>query len=160
MKTLATILLALATMSLSSSTAAQSVGERYCVAPITSTGELALIYGEGSASISTDDFTLLCYPVYAGANGLFYYGPEQAQLPFCVSHRCVAAGGVGTFRLPVISSDGGGVASHTVDFDSPPEPAGTITPGLTWNFQYYLRDPLGDPCSWFLSDGLKVTFTP
>ena len=75
--------------------------------------------------------------------------------PFYNGLQCV--GGAQVFRLPIILGVGG-TATHTVDFTNPPNMAGTITPGSTWNFQYWFRDPAGGGQFANLSDGLEMTF--
>jgi hypothetical protein len=53
--------------------------------------------------------------------------------------------------------------SRFVDFTIPPAGSGPgqITPGATWNFQYWYRDPLGPGGSGVnLSNALAATFAP
>ena len=41
---------------------------------------------------------------------------------------------------------------------NPPTAAGTMTPGSTWHFQAWFRDPAGGGAFFDLSDGLTITF--
>ena len=67
-----------------------------------------------------------------------------------------------TFRLnPTVQTDGVGFVSKSVDYSTPPAPAGQITVGSTWNFQLWFRDPMGPGGTGFnLSSAVSVTFTP
>ena len=92
--------------------------------------------------------------------GLYYYGPNAIAAPFGDGVRCV---GGGTHRLgPVQVADGGGVALRAVDLTAPPADAGPgqIQAGVTWNFQFWYRDPAAGGSGFNLSDGLSVTFCP
>ena len=52
------------------------------------------------------------------------------------------------------------VMTFLLDNTSPPSAATQITPGSTWNFQAWFRDPLAGGLAFDLSDGLSVTFGP
>ena len=63
---------------------------------------------------------------------------------------------------PVQQIDGNGQAQRLVDFTSPPAGSGPgqITPGSTWYFQFWYRDPQGPGGTGFnTSDGLEVRFS-
>ena len=44
------------------------------------------------------------------------------------------------------------------DLANPPVPGGLVTPGSTWNFQLFYRDPAFGGTQSNRSDGLRVTF--
>ena len=48
----------------------------------------------------------------------------------------------------------------TLDYTNPPQAAGQITVGSTWNFQFRYRDPAAGGAYFNLSDGLEITFCP
>ena len=134
-----------------------ALGTSYCVAVPNSTGAGALMSASGSASVSANDLVLRCDSVPAGQFGIFYYGPNQLALPFGNGIRCV---GGQAFRLGVQAADAGGVLERVIDLSAPPEPAGTVNPGSTWNYQAWFRDPAGGGASFNLSDGLQISFQP
>jgi hypothetical protein len=134
----------------------------YCIGAPNSIGGGAMISSSGSTSIAANDFTLHFQSARPGQFGLFYYGPQQVQIPFGDGFRCVGAGGVGTFRLyPPITADPFGDGQRPLDFTQPPASAGPgqIAPGSTWYFQYWYRDPGGPGGSGFnFSNGLGAPF--
>ena len=134
----------------------------YCTAAANSTGGGAFIAHGGTLSVSAADLSFDCYGLPANQYGIFYYGAAQASTPFGNGIRCVAAGGVGTFRLPVLLGDAFGSVSLALDFGSAPVSSGSgaITPGSTWYFQYWYRDPLAGGANFNLSDALGGTFCP
>ncbi len=117
----------------------------------------------GSTRMASNNLTLEALDVVPGTFGLFYYGDTQIQVPFGEGLRCVGAGSNAIFRLlPVTAADGFGANSRALDLGAPPANAGAgaITPGSTWNFQYWFRDPMGGPEGFNLTDGLAVKFCP
>lgn len=133
------------------------VGDSYCVAAVNSTGAGAHICTEGSASVAANDLVLTCTNVPANQFGLFFYGTNQAFAPLGNGTRCV---GGQLFRLPVSQANGAGLAMHVLDNTAPPQPAGQISAGQTWYFQFWYRDVAGGGAGFNLSDGQAVTFQP
>ena len=117
----------------------------------------------GSSTITDDDLVIRVENVSPQQFGLVFMGPGQQQVPFGNGQLCVGPGGLGVFRYParnagvagVISEGPGLVAYSQASFGV----FGTITPGQTWNFQGWYRDPFG-PCgtSFNLSNAVAVTF--
>jgi len=137
---------------------ALSLTESYCVTSPSSAGPGAVMGSTGSTRVSAADFRLTVRGGVPAQFGVFFYGDAQVQVPFGNGFRCV--GGAQVFRLlPVATLDALGNADHLVDFDSPGVSA-QITPGTTWNFQFWYRDPLGGGSFFNLSDGLQATFSP
>ncbi len=128
----------------------------YCASTVNSTGRPAFASVEGCTSVAAGDLVLTAGPV-PNLPGLFYYGPDQTQVPFGNGFRCV--GGQQVFRLDV-SVASGNVLTHSLDYANPPAAVGQITAGSTWNFQAWFRDPAAGGAFFNLSDGLSVTFAP
>ena len=132
---------------------ASCLGARYCVAAPNSVGSGARICASGSRRVAEADLTLSAGPV-PDQFGLFYFGPNQVRIPFGHGFRCV---GGSAWRLPIELASNGALA-HQVDFAR--APASTqLTPGSTWNFQMWYRDPDEGPPGFNLSDATSITFT-
>ncbi|MFT7485801.1 MAG: hypothetical protein ACI9F9_001651, partial [Candidatus Paceibacteria bacterium] len=115
----------------------------------------------GSTSIAANDFSLVSSASPANTFGLFFYGAGQTLVVLGDGLRCVDPAGVGIFRLnPAELTNVFGEGYRQVDYNNPPQPAGQITMGSTWYFQYWFRDQSGGPAGFNLSDGLKATFCP
>ena len=135
----------------------------YCVgAPNSVTSQGAGIGWIGTPSIWADEFTLFANNVPSGQFGIFYYGPNQAQVSFGDGFRCVGAGLLGTYRLPVQQADSFGDVYSELDFNSPPANSGggLIVDGMEWNFQFWYRDPMAQGSGFNLSRALQVEFCP
>ncbi|MDP6369567.1 MAG: hypothetical protein QF615_08160, partial [Planctomycetota bacterium] len=132
--------------------------DNYCIANPNSSGAAAAMTSTGSSSVSANDLTLFCTSASATQFGLFFYGPNQVQLPLGDGNLCVT-GGIQRLSPPLLTS-GGGTASRPLDIAAPPSPSGQITPGSSWNFQFWFRDPGFGNAGYNLSDGLSVTFCP
>jgi len=115
----------------------------------------------GTASYLANDLVIECYGAVPNQYGIFYYGPNQISAPFGNGLRCVGAGFLGTFRLPVLQTDSFGDASFALDYSQPPMNSGNgiIVDGMEYNFQFWFRDP-GVGANFNLSDGLNVVFCP
>ena len=138
----------------------ECLSREYCPSAGNSTGVGSLISFSGSQDIPTNTFTLLAAECPPGEMGLFFYGPSEVNVPFFNGFRCV---GGPFFRIyPPNQIAGNGQASHHVDFNTPPmnSGAGAITPGSTWYFQFWFRDPAAGASGVNLSDGLESTFCP
>ena len=134
---------------------------RYCVGAPNSVGPSAFFGTNGTTHVSHDNLLLLAAGAPAGQFGLFYYGPEAVQVPFGDGYRCVGGGATGLFRLyPPVQIDGSGAAAHALDYDNPPTPAGQITPGSTWYFQFWYRDPAASGAGFNFSDACALSFCP
>ncbi|HJP02580.1 MAG TPA: hypothetical protein QF764_12495 [Planctomycetota bacterium] len=136
----------------------------YCVGAPNSAGSGANILSLGSTSVSINDLSLVAQAAVPSQFGLFYYGPQPAQVPFGDGFRCVGGGSTGTFRLnPPLMTDSFGDAIRALDMTQPPMGSGSgqVTGGSTWYFQFWYRDPQGPGGSGFnFSDGLQVDFCP
>ncbi len=133
----------------------------YCMADPNSTGSPAAIGSSGSASLAQNDLVLLVTSCPVGQFGVFFYGPDQTDVPFGSGHMCVGGGATGVFRLnPPQHIPGSGQCSRTVDYLRPPMDSGDgqITVASTWNFQFWFRDPAGGGAGFDTSDGLSILF--
>ena len=128
----------------------------YCQAGVNSTGSSAQLSWTGSTSVASNDLGLEVSGAVPARPGLFYFGPNQVEVPFGGGFRCV---GGQIKRLPVVFTDALGGAGFPIDLTSPTLPTGTIQAGETWNFQFWYRDPEADLSDFNLSDALGVTFT-
>ncbi|HJP00462.1 MAG TPA: PQQ-dependent sugar dehydrogenase [Planctomycetota bacterium] len=135
----------------------ECVSSNFCQSTPNSTGTRASISSNGQCSVSDNAFVLTAASV-PDQPGVFFYGDGQAGggagVPFFDGFRCV--GGTSLIRLGVTAGSGG-QASYALDFTALP-PAGQISPGSTWYFQFWFRDPAGSGTGVNLSDGLGVTF--
>ncbi len=129
--------------------------QRYCVANDNSTGAPGSITALGTPSVSANDWTLRASSCPPGQFGLFFYGQNQNQVPFGDGRRCVDGQ---IFRLPAVPISPAGEATWALDFAAPPQPEGAITPGSTWNFQFWYRDPAAGGSGFNLSQGMMVGF--
>ncbi len=128
----------------------------YCISAANSTGAGAVMNWAGTTFVSNNDLALLADGAVPNQFGIFYYGPSQVLFVFGNGYRCV---GGSVFRLPPIQADAGGTVMYALDNTNPPQAAGQIIGGSTWNFQFWYRDP-GQGSGFNLSDGLEVFFCP
>ncbi len=125
-------------------------GANYCLANPNSTGNPATISISGSCSITINSFTLSAQPV-PNQSFLFFFGPNQTQVPFGNGYLCVG-GGLTRINPPMFAS--GNLATRVIDLV-----ALGIAPG-TQNFQCWYRDPMGGGAGYNTSDGIQVVFVP
>jgi hypothetical protein len=134
----------------------------YCVAQPNSTGTTASIGVTGSLSIVANVFTLTAQGATPNQFALFFYGPEQTQMPLGDGFLCIGPGATGLFRLgPAQLIDGTGRLTRAVDFEAAPANAGSgeVLPGSTWNFQMWHRDSMAAGGTGSnLTDAVSVTF--
>jgi hypothetical protein len=136
-----------------------NIGANYCASTLNSTGLACVMSSSGSPSISQNTAVLGVASAVPNEPGLFFYGQNQTQVPFGDGFRCIASP---SFRLfPFVQAGLFGDTTLELDFQSAPTHAGPgqITPGTTWNFQYWYRDPFAG-AGFNLSDGQSMVFTP
>lgn len=131
------------------------VGSNYCTATANSTGSPAGISSSGSASFSANNLVLRAEPV-PNQNGIFFYGPGSQQIPFGNGFLCVTP----TFGRLGIELASGNVLTHSYDNTAPPNPQTQVSPGTTWYFQGWFRDPAAGGANFNFSDGLELTYVP
>jgi len=134
-------------------------GSNFCAALPNSTGMPALISTSGSVSLAANNLRLQAGPVESNQPGIFYYGPDQIQVPFGDGFRCIGGTPGSIVRMfPFSVSDAGGVLSFTVDNTLPVHVQ--FVPGATLNFQAWFRDPSACMSGFNLSDALSLVFVP
>jgi len=127
----------------------------YCVTSPNSVGSGAIIWAEGTSSVSANALTLGVSGV-PDQFGVFLFGSSRVQTPFGDGFLCLR-GGIQLLYPPRAASGGEG----RLDLDLATAPlAGVITAGSTWNFQHMYRDPGFGVAMFNLSDGLEVVFAP
>jgi hypothetical protein len=130
----------------------------YCVALPNSTGKVAAIGQLGSTDLTHNDFTLTAVDCPPHQIGLFLLGAGQASIPFGDGVLCL---GGGVWRLqPAVVTNVVGSTSSELDVADPSSSASLITPGSTWNFQFWYRDVAAGGAGFNLSNGLSATFCP
>ncbi len=134
-----------------------SLTYNYCVSTQNSFGMNAIMQSSGPTSVGANLFQLGVQSAAPSSQGLFFYGPNETQVPFGLGFRCV---GGPIFRLSAVLTDVAGDQTIAVDLANPPSEAGRILPGSTWKFQFWYRDALAIGGNFNLSDGLSATFTP
>ena len=134
---------------------------RYSVGAPNSPGPGPSIDHAGSTSVAYGSFALIGGGCPTNVNAFFLYGSTQVQVPLGDGFRCV--GGTLLRLQPAQSTGASGTIVRPVDFGAPPANGGpgALTPGSTWNFQLYYRDPFGPGGTGAnLSDAIAVTFCP
>ena len=130
----------------------------FCETSPNSVGAGALISNVGSTSFTSNDFQLEVNDLVPGQFTLCYYGTNNIQIPFMDGFRCV---GGDTKRInPPIQASVTGTLRRDLDLQNQ---SGNhqVTPGSTWHFQAWYRDPNGPGGSGAnLSDALTATFCP
>lgn len=130
----------------------------YCISAINSTGQGASIGALGSTSITRNDLVLVVSGCPVGASGMFFFGSFATQIPFGEGYLCVT--GNQQRLLPAVLTGPGGAASLALDFSDPTSSAALITPGSTWRFQLWYRDPQLVGQGFNLTNGLGISFCP
>lgn len=135
------------------------LGTTYCDISPNSAGPGAEIRGAGLPSISDNGFSVISTGAIPNKVGLFFYGPNQINVPLGDGRLCV--GGVSRLNPPQLS-DGTGTATRHVDFTVFPAGSGPnqITAGSTWNFQHWFRDTDAAMSGFNLSNAVEVEFIP
>ena len=123
-------------------------GTRYCLSGANSTGEAATLSATGSNSIADGDLVITADGI-PNSPGLFFYGPNQVQVPFQNNgFRCV---GGAIKRMQPVHASGNSVSSQLL-------PGGDFTAPSTVNFQYWFRDGMVGPDGSNTSDGYSISF--
>jgi len=137
-------------------------GETFCTTSPNSAGPGALIGYGGSLDIQDDACVLTVSGCPPGTIGVFFRGTGESEgEPFGDGVRCVFAGTSVLVRHPVIGTDAQGNTGMQLDFTHGTwGGGGAITPGSTWNFQFWYRDVPAAASGFNLSDALRLTFAP
>lgn len=131
----------------------------YCLSTLNSSGYAAQMCCSGNLSVCTNNSCVAAIGCPPDNLGLFIYGSNPAQIPLGNGYLCISPYNPGLFRLaPSVLINSSGTAQLKLDLKNLPA-AGMITPGSTWHFQCWFRDPLGGGAGYNLSNGLRVTFS-
>lgn len=127
----------------------------YCSTSPNSVGSGATISALGTTSILANDLVLTAVGAPPSIQGLFFFGPNEAQAPLGNGWLCISGS---IQRFPVSPTDNLGTVAYAVD-NTGPHVNGLWTVGSTWKMQYWYRDPsMG--AGFNLTDGLSATFLP
>ncbi|MDP6519847.1 MAG: c-type cytochrome, partial [Planctomycetota bacterium] len=130
-----------------------------CTSNANSTGNIADLDFEGSCTVSDNDVTLIASPVPNGQMGMFIYSAGLRDVPFGHGRLCLGGGGASINRIqPPVASGATGAFVSAVDLANPPSASATITPGSTWGFQCWYRDPSAGAPGYNLSNAGTITF--
>jgi len=131
----------------------------YCVTAPNSEGPGAVIGQLGTPSFVTNDLVLEATGAAKGTFGLFFYGPNMTQTPLGDGFLCVG-GTTQRINPPQVSSQAG-IFRRPLDLQNQDPGPNVITPGSSWNFQCWYRDPNGPGGAGFnLSDAMTTDFCP
>jgi hypothetical protein len=134
--------------------------ETVCLSTMNSTGGVATIGWEGSASLSAQDLTLIVTGLPTYQFGVFFYGAEENFGILGDGVLCVKPP---LYRIPTpLPTGASGSVALWLDYDAPlmSTGKGTLEAFSTWHFQLWYRDPLGGPAGNNTSDALTITFCP
>ncbi len=130
------------------------IGTKYCIATANSTGSPADISAACSASASAGKLMLDASPV-PNQNGVFFHGANQIQAPFGNGFMCTSGS---TTRGATISASGNR-ATYTYDNSDGKHRLGAFA-GMTRNFQYWFRDPMGGGALFNTSNAISIAILP
>jgi len=128
----------------------------YCQSNPNSTGAAAQIASTGTTSLGQADLALDVSQLPANVFGLFFYGPNQATIPFGDGIRCVDGS---LQRFPAVNTGIFGSVNQPINTGTLP-PTGPVTVGDLRNFQFWFRDPAAGGAGFNTSSAVGVLFTP
>ncbi|HIL36065.1 MAG TPA: peptidase S8 [Planctomycetes bacterium] len=117
-------------------------------------GSGATLLWTGGVSVANNNLEFFATGVPGNQFGLFFFGPNQVSLP--VGNGTICVGG-NLVRMPVIQADGLGTASQLFDLSSAPL-AGAVVSGVTWNFQFWYRDPVAGGAGFDFSQAVQISW--
>lgn len=127
----------------------------FCQTSPNTVGAGAIMDSAGSLSLSANNLVLIAYDAPHNASALYFYGPNETQVPFGNGFRCI---GNPITRLGIIQIDPLGTAYLPLDFTT--GSLTQITPGSTWSFQLWYRNPAAGGAGFNLSNGRRFRFCP
>ncbi|MCC7012411.1 MAG: beta-galactosidase [Planctomycetes bacterium] len=140
--------------------AARIASANYCAGAPNSVGSGARIGRVGSVSLSRNDMSLRVDGAPSNVSGIFFYGAVKHNATLGNGTLCVATPVARLARLS--TSDASGVFLRALDFNAGPLASGPLrlTPGSTWNFQCWYRDPASGGAMANSSDAIAIQFLP
>ncbi len=131
-------------------------GAAYCSATTNSTGFPASLSASGTSGVGANDLNLIASPVPANTFGIFFHGPQQANIPFQGGPKIQCTNM--PLRNPVVQA-GGTTLSFAFD-NTVGAHSAAVVQGACRNFQAWFRDSMDPDGQGFgLSNGYSVTFT-
>jgi len=138
-----------------------TLGNRFCSSAVNSTGMESNLVISGSLSVSANNMAFRATSAPAGQTGIFYYGPDQIQVPFGDGWRCVGGQAGSVKRIfPFAMTNGAGNMEQTVDNTVLTHAPCIGVVGTTLNFQGWFRDPAAGLSGFNLTDGIECTMEP
>jgi hypothetical protein len=128
----------------------------YCASGTNSTGFAASISHLGGPSLGTADLVLDVVQLPSNVFGLFFYGPNQATIPFGDGVRCVDGG---LQRLDAVNTGILGTVSQAINTSTLPATS-PVAVGDRRNFQFWYRDTAAALSGFNTSSAMTVLFTP
>jgi hypothetical protein len=131
----------------------------YCESGPNSQGMTAHISWGGSLQLHDNTFNLQNSGaiIHPASFGMFTYGPNQTNVPFGNGTLCISPFNPGIYRMPVQALT---APTIVLAMEDAPGNFALITPGSSWNFQFWYRDPNAGGSKFNLSNGLHVDFPP
>lgn len=136
----------------------------YCQSSLNSFGTMALINFTGSLDISGSPtpatFGLITTgtPPVPQSFGMYTYGTVQTNIPFANGFLCISPFAPGIFRFTPQPLTATGILPNSIV--THPSEYAAFTPGSSWNFQLWYRNPAAGGANFNLSNGLHVNFAP
>jgi len=135
------------------------LAETYCQATLNSQGNSASISYNGSLVLGQQSFGLSVtgHTIHAASFGMFTYGTQPTNVPFGNGYLCISPFAPGIFRMPTQA-----LTQPTIVLAMEDAAANfaQLTPGSSWYFQFWYRDPDAGGSNFNLSNGLHVIFSP
>lgn len=119
-----------------------------------STGQSALLRGDGSASVTAASILLEASRLPADQMTLFFHGSGPIQMPWGDGLLCSMTSI--QRMVPAGISNATGTYALTLDFNA--SYAVNFLSGRTFQFQALYRDPTGGPAGFNTTDALEITF--
>lgn len=139
--------------------AAQGGATVYCTSTPNSTGAIASLAHFGSLDLAQTSFGLTStgLPPTPTSFGVFTCGTVPTDVPFGNGTLCISPFAPGITKMGVRPL-GAGTAS--IGIPDTPGAFTQCTPGSTWYYQFWYRDPTAGGSRFNLSDGLQIVFAP
>lgn len=128
----------------------------YCTSNANSTSSAAVMATTGTPSLGTADLVLDVSLLPPNVFGLYFYGPNQASLPFGDGVRCVDGN---LQRLAPVNTGILGSVSQAINNSTLP-PTSPVAVGDRRNFQFWYRDTAAGLSGFNTSSAVTVLFTP
>ena len=133
--------------------------ETYCQATSNSQGNTASISFSGSLVLAQHSFSLgvTGHTVHAASFGMFTYGTQPTNVPFGNGYLCISPFAPGIYRMPTQALT---QPTIVLAMEDAAAQFAQLTPGSSWYFQFWYRDPDAGGSNFNLSNGLHVVFSP